>query len=154
MCCQSSCTMSSTQTINVRALCCLLVCRVCLCVCGFVVSFRYFGKEGGMDHLKRRLMLQPSCRVVDQHPSGDPLLFSVSGIDAHDSNSSEIELVLSAKDQGAKQLWVEKLLDCVRYVRTSVHPHVGDTKFKHVHAPVSVCPPSKWRGNIAHHKLT
>eukprot|EP00750_Incisomonas_marina_P025424 INCI541.3.p1 GENE.INCI541.3~~INCI541.3.p1 ORF type:complete len:690 (+),score=132.51 INCI541.3:227-2296(+) len=87
------------------------------CLSTTKISLSYFAQGGGMDHLKRRLMLLPSCKIIETHPLGDPLVFSLTGVDAHDSSTTEIELVLRAPDASAKQLWLSKLRDSVEYLK-------------------------------------
>jgi len=86
------------------------------CLSSTKITLSYFPSTS-MENMKRRLILRPLSEVVENHTEDNPLIFSVTGMDAHDSNTALITLVFKAKDLESKNHWVTKLHDCINYVR-------------------------------------
>ena len=82
------------------------------------IAISYFEKKN-MDTMKRRMFLLPSCKLNDSPSAKDPLLFRLTGVDAHDNRQGEIELMLRASNMESKRMWFDKLVECVQHLQST-----------------------------------
>ena len=91
------------------------------------IAISYFEKKN-MDTMKRRMFLLPSCKLNDSPSAKDPLLFRLTGVDAHDHRQGEIELMLRAQNMDSKRMWFDKLVECVQHLQSTEPISKNDIK--------------------------